>query len=330
MFSYRKILRQALNITWHNKYLWFFGIFAALLGAGGEYQIINNIIENNGETTITGLSRYSFIFESELWTNLGFSFAQDPRQASIALIVLLLTLAIFIFLVILSISSQAAIIDQAKKLFNKEKKEIGISKGMLIGQSHFWPVLGINILIKLLISFIFFLIALPVILTAGSNWITLSVYVILFLIFIPIIISLSLIAKYSIAFIVIKKNTFLESIKNGFKLFINNCVVSLEMAILLILINIVSVFIMLILLFAVIAPFIILGLIFSNFTIFWLIAFFALTALIIVLILFGSMLNTFVISSWTKLFLKLLERKGKSKVKRLKEKTKRKTKRKKN
>ena len=41
---YRSILKQAVNIAWKFKYLWFFGLFAALAGNGGIYNIgINNI-----------------------------------------------------------------------------------------------------------------------------------------------------------------------------------------------------------------------------------------------------------------------------------------------
>ncbi|MCF7794981.1 hypothetical protein K9M50_01310 [Patescibacteria group bacterium] len=322
MFSYRKILKQSLKITWHNKYLWFFGLFATFLGAGGEYQIINKIVENNGSTALNGLGRFVAIFNPKLWSNIGPYFAEDPRGASISIILLLLALAIFIFLVILTVSSQVALVDQAKKLYNNEKKDLGISKGMVIGQSHFWPVLGINILVKFIIACIFFLITLPIILTASTSWLTIIIYVVLFLIFIPVVIGLSLIAKYAIAYIVIKKNKFVEAIDNAFKLFSKNWVISLEMAFILILINILVGFTILIAMFAIAAPFVILSLIFANYTIFWLVTFLGFAILILAVIWLGSMLTAFLINSWTKLFLELLDRKGVSKIKRLKDKEK--------
>jgi len=322
MFSYRKILRQSLSITWHNKYLWFFGLFATFLGAGGEYQIINNVVENNGDTALNGIGRFFAIFNPELWSNIGPYFAQDPRGALISIILLILALAIFIFLVILTISSQAALIDQAKKLYNNEKKDLGISKGMMTGQSHFWPVLGVNILVKVIIACIFFLITLPIILTASTSGLPIAIYIILFLILVPVVMGLSLIAKYAIAYIVIKGNKFVEAIDNAFKLFSRNWVISLEMAFILIMINIIVGLMILVAMFAIAAPFVILSLIFANFTIFWLITFLGLTVLILAVIWLGSMLTTFLINSWTKLFLELLDRKGVSKIKRLKDKEK--------
>lgn len=322
MFSYRKILKQSLNITWHNKHLWFFGLFATFLGAGGEYQIINKVVESNGDSALNGINRFFSIFNPDLWSSIGPYFTENPRGALLSVTLLLLALAIFIFLVILSISSQAALVDQAKKLYNKEKKDLGVSKGMLIGQSHFWPVLGVNILIKVIITCIFFLMALPIILTASNSWLPITIYIILFLIFIPVVIGLSLIAKYTIAYIVIKGNKFVEAIDNAFKLFSRNWVVSLEMAFILVMVNIIVGLIMLIAIFALVAPFIILSLIFANFAIFWLIAFIGLALLILAIVWFGSMLTAFLINSWTKLFLELLDKKGVSKIKRLKEKEK--------
>jgi len=38
MFSYRVILKQALKITLKYKYLWLFGMFAALTAAGGSWE----------------------------------------------------------------------------------------------------------------------------------------------------------------------------------------------------------------------------------------------------------------------------------------------------
>jgi hypothetical protein len=40
MSLYRSILKRAWEISWKFKYLWFFGLFAALLGNGGEFEII--------------------------------------------------------------------------------------------------------------------------------------------------------------------------------------------------------------------------------------------------------------------------------------------------
>ena len=40
MTLYRDILRQSLKSSWQHKYLWFFGLFALLIGGGGELEVI--------------------------------------------------------------------------------------------------------------------------------------------------------------------------------------------------------------------------------------------------------------------------------------------------
>ncbi|MCF7820603.1 MAG: hypothetical protein K9M44_04005 [Candidatus Pacebacteria bacterium] len=320
MFSYRKILRQALDITWKNKYLWFFGLFATLIGTGGEYQLLNNISEGNGEKTFFNLSSSPWL-DIATWNNIVTYFSSNYWQALFSVIVLIIIAALAIFIIILSVTSQGALVHQTEKIANKKTKDSNLSAGTLAGQKHFWPVLGVNIGLKIVISLMFALMALPIILSGGLIG-SVAAYVVLFLLFIPVIISFSLVARYAIGFIVIKKNKFSEALDNGWELFRKNWVVSIEMAILLILINILFALGVLIIIFLVSAPFLILSFIFSSFAIFWLFAFLGLAVLFLSIIAFGAMITTFQISAWTLLFLSLLENKGKSKIKRLKDKEK--------
>ena len=39
MSIYRAVLRNAIKLTWQFKYLWFFGIFAALVSSVGEFNL---------------------------------------------------------------------------------------------------------------------------------------------------------------------------------------------------------------------------------------------------------------------------------------------------
>jgi len=320
MFSYRKILRQAIDTTWKNKYLWFFGLFATLIGTGGEYQLLNNISENDGEKMFFKLSS-SPLFDAGTWSNLFSYFSSDYWQAMSSVILLVVIASLAIFILILSVTSQGALVHQTEKIINKKNKDINLSSGTLAGQKHFWPVLAINIGLKIVISLMFALIAIPIIFSGGSG-LTMVIYVILFLLFIPIIIGFSLIARYAISYIVIKKNKLSEALDNAWYLFKKNWLVSIEMAIILVLINILFALAVVILIFLISAPFLILSIMFSGFAIFWLFAFLGIVILFLSIITFGSMITTFQISAWTILFLSLLGKKGKSKIKRLKDKEK--------
>ena len=105
---YRSILKQAVNIARKFKYLWFFGLFAALAGNGGIYNIgINNFdkVESQGiflNDLKEGLKNLQFrLFNWEgIWTNISFW----------EVIFLVVILAVVVFLIWLSFSSQGALV----------------------------------------------------------------------------------------------------------------------------------------------------------------------------------------------------------------------------
>lgn len=326
MSSYRKILKKAIQITWKNKYLWFFGLFATLLGVGGEYQMLDKMSENNGEQVFFNFKN-SLIFQQTAWNNFFENFASNYWNSLLSLIVLIGIIFLFVFILVLAVTSQGAIPHQTEKIINKKEKDITLRSGMMAGQKHFWPILGINILLKVFIGLVFLLMSLPIIFSGGQSMLALCLYIILFIVSIPVILSFSIITKYSVSFMVIKNNKFSESIENAWELFKKNWVTSIEMALLLIVINIIFALAAIIAIFSISAPFMILSLVFSNFAIFWILVPLALLVLFLAIICIGSMLTTFQISAWTILFLSLIKEKTKSKLLRLKEKEQKKTKR---
>ncbi len=320
MFSYRSILKQAWNISWKHKYLWFFGLFASLAVAGGtmEYQFAS---QGLGQGLINGsfdkldwLLAASLILQS-LWAGLVNLFNQNIFTIlnTFSVTLLLLTfLAVFIWL---AISSQAALVNNVKKIINSKKTPdiSSVRDGLTAGHQHFWQVLGLNILIKLLIGFCFFIISLPLLLMTlnDSPWFVI-LYTIFFVIFIPIAVSLSLIIKYAISYHVLEDKSFISSLEHGWKLFKRNWLISLETALLLFAINFLASFVLLLILFILFFPLILVSLLFS---LTWLV--FILFALsLLVTIVFGSLLTTFQVSAWTDLFLKLRENQGLAKLER--------------
>jgi len=312
MLSYRNLLKQALNISWKHKYLWFFGLFASLLAAGGsiEYNILNQNI-NDGLVNGALLSAGSFAQTVITIKNLGLGFISlfhfDILTIINSLTIILICLTLIITLIWLSVSSQAALVISVRKIIgnNKKKEDIlTIRAGLTNGHKKFWSVLGLNVIIKLLINAVLFLSTLPLLLIAikDSGWFVLA-YVILFIIFLPIAISLSLMLKYAIAYSVLENEKFIISIEKGWKLFINNWLISLEMAIVLFIINFLVSFAILIALTILFFPLFLVGM---TFSLFWLVILMVFLALVF-LVLAGSALSTFQITTWTDLFLNLKE-----------------------
>ena len=323
---YRKILSQALKITWHNKYLWFFGLFAVLLGSGGEYEIIFRGLTgdmNQGFLQGAGNIIQTGIFSKSALANIGALIANDSVHFTVLLLVGLAVIALFCFLVFISVVSQAALVNNSAAIIKSKKRiKIGIKDGAISGIKNFWPVFGLNMLVKIAVFLAFFLVWLPIILTANEavSAAANSAYFIAFIILIPLAIVFSFVIKYAVAYVVISGVNFLESIKKGWALFAKNWLVSVEMAFILFVINLLAGLALALAVLTLMIPFALMAFILYKFFAgigFGLIAVLGFISILLIIILAGSILTSFYISSWTALFIKLVGRGGTSKIERI-------------
>ncbi len=321
MFSYRILLKQAWAITWEYKYLWFLGLFVSLVAGGGawEYQVIT---QNLGQSQIDGsfMRLGSILAVGDVIKNffLGLIslFRQDFWTVLGVFSIILISVVIITFFVWMAITSQAAMISSLKKIITAKKKpeNLTIQNSLTEGYRHFWPVLGLNIFIKSLIYIIVFLISLPLLFMVVSDSLILYItYIIIFVAFIPIAMGLSLLIKYAIAYKVIENKSFVSSLEHSVRLFRNNWLVSLEMAVILFLLNFFFSGIALIALSLILLPLFLIGMIFN---LFWL-TILALFLAIAIVVIFGSVLTTFQTATWINLFLRLKEKGGLAKLERL-------------
>ncbi len=321
MFSYRNLLKQAWATTWEHKYLWFLGLFATLVAGSGswEYQVVT---QNLGQNPIEGsyIRMGSILTIGDVLKNffLGLIslFHQDFWTILNAFSILLITAILLIFFIWLAVSSQAALVGSLKKLLTAKKKPEGLSVRDSLSEGHryFWPVLGLDIFVKILIYFAFFIVGLPLLfMTVSDSSLLFAFYIFIFVIFIPLAMSLSLLIKYAIAYKVIENKSFVASLEHGTRMFKNNWLISLEMAVILFLINFLFSGIALVILALFLLPLFLLSLVFNLYWLMILILFIAIALVVI----FGSVLTTFQTASWTNLFLHLKEKGGVAKLERL-------------
>jgi hypothetical protein len=322
MSLYKTILGQAWKTTWNYKYLWFFGIFAALLGSGGEYEILFRSFSSDASQAV--FPGWQSIAETGIFNiqNMGQAIKEDPLAFMTVIIIFLITLALFGFLIWLAVISQAALVNNAAGYINGKKNDF--KSGIAKAGEKFWPVFSLNIIIKLVIYLAFVLVSLPVVLTAASQGPVAAnlTYIIAFIIFIPVALALSFVVKYAIAYVIIKNSGFIESIKSGWQLFTKNWLVSIEMAFVLFLINFFVGLLLILMVLTLTIPFLFLSVAafkLANIAGFWLIATLALIIFLVIVILGGALLSTFQISSWTGLFIQLVNKGGISKIARIAE-----------
>jgi hypothetical protein len=319
MSLYRRIFKKSLSITWNNKYLWFFGLFAAILGGLGKYELSLNKFGNDLEEGVFPWLASLFqggILSNITWSGLGTAFKSDPVSMVIILGLVLILLILGVFFVWLSIVSQIGLINNSFEIFKtgKTKSKLGIKDGVEAGIKNFWPVLGVNFIIKTAVYILFLLLAAPLVALAvgpGAQIASLF-YVILFIIFIPLALILSLILKYTVCFLVIKEEGFVDSLVKSWKLFLDNWLVSIEMGAILFALQFLLTGALILLMLTLSIPFAFFGLLAAGFSVsaFFLIISLGLLVGIILMFLFGAIFTTFEISSWTGLFLELTGKKN--------------------
>ena len=231
---YSQLFKKAWSITWRNKILWFFGLFATLIGAENEYGLISRAytritIEGINFPFVEGLYAAG-IFKAGFLSKIVYSFINDPFSFFILLFVLTVFLAVFLFIIWLVITSQVALINSTFLL--EVKKPLNFKKSLKKGLDLFAPVLALNVAAKLIIYSCFTIIGIPLlaIFIKTATSVDPLVYLLMFILFIPFIMVVSFLTKYATAYIVYKKTSVLKAIENSWKLFRNNWIVTLELA----------------------------------------------------------------------------------------------------
>src|SRR3989339_171008 len=117
--KYTNILKQSWDITWKNKYLWFFGLFAALLGNGGDLDIIVRGFDHDNKFFMFGWQQFSQtgIFNKNIFANIALLSVKEPLTLFLSLGTLLIFTFMVGFLIWMIISSQIAIVSNISCYF---------------------------------------------------------------------------------------------------------------------------------------------------------------------------------------------------------------------
>lgn len=321
MFSYRALFRQAWEISWRHKYLWFFGLFASLVAGSGswEYQIMTqNMNQGLVNGSYAGLAYITTIGDALSGFALGLIniFHYDVWTIMNILSLLIISAAFIIFFLWLAIASQAALVSSTKQLLELKKKgpALTIRAGLTEGHRYFWPLLALNLLIRALIAFALFISCLPLLfMVIKETGVLAALYTILFIIFVPVAMGLALLVKYAIAYEVLEHKSLVSSLEYGWRLFKKHWLISLEAAVILFLINFLASCLVVAVLALFLVPLLVLGLIFQlN----WVVALMLLLGIAVV-VFFGSLMTTFQTAAWTNLFLRLKNEGGLAKLERI-------------
>ncbi len=317
---YRQVIKDAWHLAWRNKFLWLFGFFAGILINAGVYDLAMKMFSRVTTASITWDSLinniappYAFIGKYEAISapieNLGLM--------SVWVVLMILTiLAIGLFLIWLSIISQGTLISLVART-HKKKKDIR-QRAIEIGLQKFWPILGVNVLLKVTIALLVIFTSFPLVLllsqSAGLNAI---LYLFSFLIFIPLAIIIYFIAILASCYIILRDKSLGQSLYLAWELFKRNWLICLELGLLLFIIGfLVGLAVLLMFLVASIPVVLLLlaALALGSQIASLVVIVLAVIILVALLVLSGAFIVTFQYASWVLLFERLTTRGGHSRL----------------
>lgn len=204
--DYTGLIKKAWEITWKNRFLWWFGLFLALAGGSGSLNNLKRISDKEKPSNIQQQAVLNFIEAHLSWI-----------IAAAILIVM-----IYLGFVIASIIARAGLIGSLEKILLD--KPAGFKPGMVEGKKYFWRIVGMKILLSLFVLFSIIVLAAPVMfLFYYQDYIgAIILGIIAFLILIGLSILSAFLNNFGQLYIVLGNLSIMAAVENSYALLRKN------------------------------------------------------------------------------------------------------------
>jgi hypothetical protein len=303
---YKKALQASWDLAWYHKSLWIFGLFAAFLGQMGLMEIFSKV-------GVIG-TRNGFLpawFYSPDLTNFetvvnSLAFSMEGWLLLVWMAVLFGGIAI-VFLFV-SVASQGALIDSAAQFIKKEDLP-DASTAWHAGTNHFWRLLAVQLIKKVTIFSLAVIVGFTTYNAAFSaTFGDQALFIVLLVSAILIGMVISFLTLYASCYVVVEEVSLSEAITAAAELFIEHWLVSIEIGVTILAINLLlalGVFSSLYILFV---PTLMLWTVAAaaSSSAFYYLGIIAATLLFVLFVAFIlSVFKVFTTSAWTYLFMKM-------------------------
>lgn len=238
MYTYRQIFLQAWKVAINNPAMWFFGLFAALLGSANGLEMILGSYSFSGQGIIA--SFVSGLAEGGLFTFGGIKglakvMATNPLAIFLLAMASLLLIAATVFLIWLVTVSLAALV--AKAVAYSKNKPLTWSGAMQYGISRFWPVLSLIVVIRL-IAWLIIMAVVGLSSLLSRSVLSLLIFIVGFDLLLGLTIVVAMITNLAICGVVLKNWTLRQGLAAAWNIFQRHWLLCLEISIILFLISI--------------------------------------------------------------------------------------------
>jgi hypothetical protein len=298
---YTAVFAEAWHMMWRHKKLLWFGFLASLIGSANVFDFLVNAYYRLRLETAPSSNVVVAVLGSILESGVA-----DPKRV-VLFSGFLLALSVIVGLVLLYflVSAQGALISGAANYFRNKTIDLGVMWDQ--GRARFWPLFVINI-IRLFILFAFLVImAYPLTAFVMPTYAVMGPVSGFVLILLLMILGLfvSFIALYAGMFIVLRGHSTWRSIREALSLFKDHWLVSCEVGLLMFIANFVALLAAAAVLILISIPVTVLVVLYVSYSsVMFFIALVVLFVILLVLLAFiWSAYTTWIVSTWTALFL---------------------------
>ncbi len=215
--NYVSIIKEAWQITWKNRYLWWFGLLVSLSSGVSSNFSSGNWEEKSGweENVRQKVSDWAALYWE--WIVLG---------------CILLFLLMVVFL-ILNIWGRSALVDSLGKITTKNPtpEAVNFKLGMKEGRKFFWPILGLDLFLLGMVLATLIILGTPIAILfyLKAYWVGGFLTFVGLLIFILLVVLFTYLQKYGTLYLVLGKVSFWAALENAYWLFRRNLLPSIIM-----------------------------------------------------------------------------------------------------
>ena len=235
---YTQAIQFGWRTMWEHKLLWVFGLFAALLGQMGILEFLSQALLASSTYALYPHWLALPTFFQLVYELQPFVFAPHDVMWVGALALLLFGFAVFFIWI--AIIAQGALIDNLAHEI-KKKKRLDVGASWHTGVKHFWRLFFLHIakqiifvLLALGVGYATLNMVIPAITSVGDIFIFLLVFLLSFLVGLVV----SFLVIYAAGYIVVDELPFVLAVQRAWILFKDHWVVSLEVACLVLVLNI--------------------------------------------------------------------------------------------
>lgn len=248
---YRDIIVKSFRIMWHHKFLWFFGLFAALI-TGSVLQLFSS-----EQQWLIGWRQLEAtgIFQINTVPRIVEAASADPAGFAVRVLALLVFAGIALFLVWLGVVSQGGLLWGTARL--NDKKNARFSEVVETGRQRLWPILFLHIVQRIALWAVAAGMGAVVAMSIIQETLVIDLaatFALLLLLALTFVVAMTI--RYALLYVAIDEQSFGASLRSAVQLWRQKPLLTVEAGILMFAIQVLAGFLFTLAFFALLIPWI--------------------------------------------------------------------------